>query len=77
VVVSCDVLHRLADDLEREQALREMLRVLKPEGRLLVFDTADTEYYAEVLRGAGARNASLSPWTLEWCLPARSVVAQK
>src|ERR1019366_5964177 len=77
VVVSANALHTLADDRERGQALREMLRVLKPGGRLLVFDTAETGYYAQVLRESGAQDVTLSPWTFLWCRPSRSVSARK
>ena len=77
VVVSANALHTLADDRERGQALREMLRVLKPGGRLLVFDTAETGYYAQLLREKGAQDVTLSPWTFLWCRPSRSVSARK
>ena len=77
VVVSANALHTLADDRERGQALREMLRVLKPGGRLLVFDTAETGYYAQVLRENGAKDVTLSPWTFLWCRLSRSVSARK
>ena len=76
-VLSANALHTLADDQEREQALHEMLRVLKPGGRLLIFDTAETGYYAQVLRASGARDVMLSPWTFLWCRPSRSVTARK
>ena len=75
--ISVNALHTLADDNERKQALREMLRVLKPSGRLVIFDTAETGFYAQVLRAAGAKDVSLSPWTFLWCLPSRSVTARK
>jgi arsenite methyltransferase len=77
VVVSFASLHRLADDDERDQALTEMLRVLKPSGRLLIFDTAETGYYAERLRANGAQDVTLSPWTFLWCLPSRTITARK
>jgi len=77
VVVSMNALHRLADDDQRKQALGEMLRVLKPGGHLLIFDTAESGYYADVLRAAGAQDVELSPWSFPWCLPSRSVRASK
>lgn len=77
VVVSANALHTLADDRERGQALREMLRVLKPGGRLLVFDTAETGYLAQVLRENGAKDVTLSPWSFLWCRLSRSVSARK
>jgi arsenite methyltransferase len=75
--ISSNTLHTLADDHEREQALKEMLRVLKPGGGLVIFDTAETGYYAEVLRECGAQDVTLSAWTLLWCRPSRSVAARK
>lgn len=77
VVVSVTALHRLDDDNQRSHALREMLRVLKPGGRLLVFDTEETGYYADILRAHGAQDIQLSPWTFLWCRPWRSVTARK
>lgn len=77
VVVSATALHRLDDDNQRSQALREMLRVLKPGGRLLIFDTEETGYYADILRANGAQDVQLSPWTFLWCRPWRSVTGRK
>ena len=76
-VISSNALHTLDGDREREQALQEMLRVLKPGGRLVIFDTAETGYYADVLRECGAQDVTLSPWTFLWCLPSRSVSARR
>jgi SAM-dependent methyltransferase len=77
VVVSVAALHRLDNDHERAQAIGEMLRVLKPGGRLLIFDIAETGYYAEVLRASGAHDVQLSPWIFLWCRPSRGVSARK
>jgi SAM-dependent methyltransferase len=76
-VISSNALHNLADDQEREQSLKEMLRVLKAGGRLVIFDTAETGYYAEVLSNTGAQDVTLSAWTFLWCRPSRSVAARK
>lgn len=76
-VISSNALHALDDDREREQALKEILRVLKTGGRLVIFDTAETGHYAEVLRECGAQDVTLSPWTWLWCRPSRSVAARK
>ena len=76
-VISSNALHTLDDDGEREHALKEMLRVLKPGGRLVIFDTAETGHYSDVLREWGAQDVTLSPWTWLWCRPSRSVAARK
>ena len=76
-VISSNALHTLDDDHERERALREMLRVLKPGGRVVIFDTAETGHYAEVLRECGAQDVTLSAWTFLWCRPSRSIAARK
>jgi SAM-dependent methyltransferase len=77
VVMSFAALHRLAGDRERDQALAEMLRVLKPGGKLLIFDTAETGYLAGRLRSLGGQDVTLSPWVWLWCQPSRSVSARK
>jgi len=77
VAVSFGAIHHLSECDWQDQAVREMYRVLKPGGRLLIFDTFHTGRYAHVLRECGATDVALSPWGVLWCAPSRSVTARK
>jgi len=77
VVVSSLVLHNIPEQDARAQAVREMVRVLKPGGKLAIFDLFRTGEYAEVLRAAGAKDIELSKTSFFWCVPGRSLTARK
>jgi ubiquinone/menaquinone biosynthesis C-methylase UbiE len=77
VVMSSLVIHNIPAREERDQAVREMLRVLKPGGRLMIFDILHTGAYAQTLRDAGASDVALSPLGFLWCLPSRSLLVKK
>jgi arsenite methyltransferase len=77
VVVSSLVLHNIPELEERAQAVREMYRVLKPGGKLAIFDLFRAREYAEVLRGAGAQDVTLSKTMFLWCVPGRILTARK
>jgi arsenite methyltransferase len=77
VVVSSLALHNIPEHPARAQAVREMLRVLKPGGRLAIFDLFRTGEYADVLRTLGAKDIELSKTSFLWCVPGRSLTARK
>jgi SAM-dependent methyltransferase len=76
-VISSLAIHNIPDHDGRAQAVREMLRVLKPGGRLAIFDLLRTGEYAAVLRAEGAQDVALSKTSFLWCLPSRIVTARK
>jgi arsenite methyltransferase len=77
VVVSNLVLHNIPEHDARAQAIREMIRVLKPGGKLAIFDLFRTGEYAEVLRSLGTKEVELSKASFLWCVPGRSLTARK
>jgi ubiquinone/menaquinone biosynthesis C-methylase UbiE len=77
VVVSSLALHNIPEPDARAQAVREMVRVLKPGGKLAIFDLFRTGEYAEVLRASGAKDVELSKTSFLWCVPGRTLTAKK
>ncbi len=77
VVMSSLAIHNIPDHEERNQAVREMWRVLKPGGKLLIYDIFHTGDYAKVLSECGAQNVARSAMKWLWCVPSRSLTATK
>lgn len=81
VVLSSLAVHNLPDRAERAKALREMVRVLKRGGRILIADFKHRDEYAATLRearcdeivtsGLGARFWYGGPWAATTLLRAR------
>lgn len=77
VAMSALAIHNLRDREDRARAVREMWRVLKPGGRLLILDLFHVGDYASLLRDGGAQDVTVTSHGFLWCLPTRSVVAKK
>ncbi len=60
VVISSLALHNIGDSAGRVQAVREIARVLKANGRLAIADLAHTHHYAATLREAGCQDVHQS-----------------
>ena len=76
VVISMTVIHNIPSRDRRDQALFELVRVLKPGGRIAIFDLLHAARYAEVLQAAGMKVQDLG-YDLLWFLPGHSLLAQK
>ena len=77
VVLSGLVLHNIHDREEREGAVRELARVLKPDGRLAIVDIWNTDEYARVLRESGVEDVRRSGLRFNIFPPVREVAARK
>jgi SAM-dependent methyltransferase len=77
VVVSSLAIHNIASSQERAKALREIVRVLKPGGRVAIFDIFHASEYAKALQQLGLIDVQLSGLSFLWCLPSRTVTARK
>jgi arsenite methyltransferase len=75
-IVSMTVIHNIPSRDARDQALRELVRVLKPGGRIAIFDLLHASRYTEVLQGAGMKVRDLGA-DLMWFLPCHTLLAQK
>ena len=77
VVLSSLVVHNLSDSEDRAQAIRELYRVLKPGGRLAMYDILKTREYAKVLESCGAQNVTLGSMRWLWMVPGWMLTAKK
>jgi arsenite methyltransferase len=77
IVISSRAIHHIPSAQERAKALREIARVLKPGGRVAIFDVYHTSEYAKALRQLGLTDVSLSGFSFLWGLPCRMVTASK
>ncbi len=76
-VVSMTVIHNIPSRDLRDQTVRELIRVLKPGGRIAIFDLGRhiSRRYMEILQGAGMTVREIGHHRL-WLLPGRSLLAE-
>jgi SAM-dependent methyltransferase len=67
IVVSSFALHNIPESRAREQAVREIMRVMKPGGRVAIVDVWRISQYRRVFREAGMEQLRLS-WPSFWFL---------
>jgi SAM-dependent methyltransferase len=77
VIVSNLALHNIYQRPERDKALKEIVRVLKPGGRLAIMDFRHTDQYAEAFRAAGLSDVMVSRLNFRIFPPVRTVTAVK
>lgn len=75
-IISMIVIHNIPSRDSRDQALREFARVLKPGGRIAIFDLLHMARYADILRQEGMEVRELSRH-FAWLVPSRSLLAKK
>jgi arsenite methyltransferase len=76
-VVSTMTLHNIRESRGREQAVREMVRVLRPGGRIVIVDMGKTDEYAATLSAAGLLGVERGPRVWRMFPPVRYVTAAK
>jgi arsenite methyltransferase len=77
VIVSSLAIHNIPDAAERERAIREMARVLKPGGQLVLADIRYTEQYEQILSSLGWEQTQRSSPSFAVVRPARVLQATK
>jgi SAM-dependent methyltransferase len=77
VVLSSLTLNHLPKAIDRSQAIEEMIRVLKPGGRLVILDSLYTGDYVRVLRAEGLKQITRSGLRFRVFPPARMISATK
>lgn len=75
-VISMTVIHNIPKQEDRDLAVREFVRVLKPGGRIAIFDLMHTARYRDILRDAGMIVKTLDRQWL-WLMPCASLLARK
>ena len=77
IVVSNLAIHNIPDRDSRAQAVREIARVLKPNGQVLLCDFQCTAEYVQVLQTSGLAEVRVSGLQFQMFPPVRIVTGKK
>ena len=77
VVLSSWAIHNIYDRAGREQAIREIIRVLRPGGRLAIVDIRHTPDYAATLQASGMHEIHRSRPNFVFFIPSHVLTAIK
>jgi arsenite methyltransferase len=77
VVVSSLAIHNIRDKSERDQAIREIIRVLKPEGRVAIYDVKRIFEYQEIFLEESMEQVHLSGRSFWYLTPTFILTATK
>jgi SAM-dependent methyltransferase len=77
IVVSSLALHNIREKAERDQAIREIIRVLKPGGQVAIYDIKHISEYQKIFLETGAQQVRLSDRSYWFLLPTFILTAIK
>jgi ubiquinone/menaquinone biosynthesis C-methylase UbiE len=77
IVLSSWAIHNIYDAPGRETAIREIVRVLKPGGRVVIVDIQQVHQYAQVLRQCQMLEIKISRPNFLFVIPTLTLTAQK
>jgi arsenite methyltransferase len=77
VVVSSMALHNIRDKTERDRAIREIIRVLKPGGQVAIYDNRITPEYQRIFLESGMERSQLSEPSYWYLAPTYILTAIK
>ncbi len=76
-IISSLCLHGIGSRLERNKAVVNLIRILKPGGEIAIMDILHTREYKIVFEKQGLKNIRRSPMKFLYCLPTRYVIGYK